>query len=162
MKRRWFSTKVTASIAAVTLATLLGLAAANRHIVVLDPGAGTGTATGGTDSQDAQLQQVVLCGEPAASSVQDGALVVVSGDLWSLATTRNLARGWTAVHDGFTLRAVIAAYEAWFCAAGVEMFAGRGSTHVQQFYLRGAALASGVRVVFADVGTGVSVYIGRF
>lgn len=118
--------------------------------------------TGGTDRQDAQLQQIVLCAAPAASTAHDGALVVVSGNLWELAATRDLTSGWTATHDGFALDEVIAAYTAWFCGAGVQISAATGSASVWQFDVSGAALGTDARVVFADVGTGVRVYIGRF
>lgn len=161
MNKQRFSKKVTTLGAAIALAALLGVTAANGPTVYLDPGTGHGVAIRTGKRQDAQLQQVVLCGAPAASSVSDGA-PVVSGNLWELSATRDLGKGWTATHAGFELEDVVAAYTAWFCSAGVQMSAATGSSQVQQFTVIGASLGADVRVVFADIGTGVSVYIGRF
>lgn len=154
--------KARAHVAAVLLSAALSLAAGTSPVAVLDPGSGAGSAIGALAQQGARLQRVALRRTPYAAAVHAGELAVARGNPLELTDARDLSGGWSASHEGVGLEEMIAAYAIWFSDAGVEMSPDSGTANVRQFNISGAALDSDLRVVFAHIGNGVRVYIGRY
>ncbi len=157
MKDRLWKTSVVG--AAFVLAATLSMAAASSPFPVLDPGVGGGHVIAAPSRPDAQLQEVLFCGNREATIRQVEGQVMVTGNPWDLLAAHGASDSWIAAYEESDLEEVIAAYDAWFCNAGAEMALATGTASVRQTDVSGAALDPDLRVVFATVGSGVRVYL---